>query len=95
MAYYVMLTRLTDEGLATLKKRPGRIHEVNREVEALGVKVLAQYAVLGRYDFINILEAPGNEAMVRVAAELGSRGTMRCETMAAIPVEQLIHSLSD
>lgn len=95
MAYYVMLTRLTDEGLATLKKRPGRILEVNREVEALGVKVLAQYAVLGRYDFINILEAPGNEAMARVAAELGSRGTMRCETMAAIPVEQLIHSLSD
>jgi uncharacterized protein with GYD domain len=95
MAYYVMLTRLTDEGLATLKKRPGRIHEVNREVEALGVKVLAQYAVLGQYDFINILEAPSNEAMARVAAELGSRGTMRCETMAAIPVEQLIHSLSD
>ena len=95
MAFYVMLTRLTQEGLATLKKRPGRIQEVNREVEAMGARVVAQYAVLGQYDFVNILEAPGNEVMARVAAELGSRGTMRCETMAAIPVEQLIHTLKE
>jgi uncharacterized protein with GYD domain len=94
MATYVMLTRLTEEGLKTLKKKPGRIHEVNREVEAMGVRVLAQYALLGQYDFVNILEAPSNEAVARVAAELGSRGTMRCETMAAIPVEQLVQSLS-
>lgn len=95
MAIYVMLTRLTQEGLETLKKRPGRIQEVNREVEAQGVKVLAQYALLGHYDFINILEAPSNEAIARVAVALGSRGTMRCETMAAIPIEQLVKSLKD
>ena len=95
MAIYVMLTRLTEEGLTTLRRRPERIHEVNREVEAMGVKVLAQYALLGHYDFVNILEAPSNEAVARVAAELGSRGTMRCETMAAIPIEQLVHSLKD
>ncbi len=94
MAIYVMLTRLTEDGLKTLKKRPERIHEVNREVEAMGVRVLAQYALLGHYDFVNILEARSNEAVARVAAELGSRGTMRCETMAAIPVEQLVQSLS-
>lgn len=95
MAVYVMLTRLTEDGLSTLKKRPERIHEVNREVESMGVRVLAQYALLGQYDFVNVLEAPSNEHMARVAAELGSRGTMRCETLAAIPVEQLIHNLKD
>ncbi|MFH0810216.1 MAG: GYD domain-containing protein [Pseudomonadota bacterium] len=95
MAIFVMLTKLTDEGLETLKKRPERLREVNREVEALGVRVLSQYALLGPYDFINILEAPSFETMARVAVELGSRGTMHCETLAAMPVEQLIHTLKD
>mgnify|MGYP001171352869 CR=1 FL=1 len=95
MSVYVMLTKLTDEGLQTLKKRPERIREVNREVESMGVRVIAQYAILGPYDFINVLEAPSNEVVAKVAAELGSRGTMRCETMAAIPIEQIIPSLRD
>jgi uncharacterized protein with GYD domain len=95
MPVYCMLTKLTQEGLATLKKRPERIHEVNREVESMGVRIISQYALLGEFDFINILEAPSNEVVARVAAELGSRGTMHCETLAAIPIEQLIHTLSD
>jgi uncharacterized protein with GYD domain len=95
MAVFVMLTRLTGEGLQTLRKKPERIQEVNREVEAMGVRVLAQYALLGHYDFINILEAPSNEAVAKVAVELASRGTLRCETLAAMPVEQLVHTLRD
>jgi uncharacterized protein with GYD domain len=95
MAVYVMLTRLTSEGLETLKKRPERIHEVNREVELMGARVLHQYAVLGPYDFINVLEAPSPEVAAKVAIELGSRGTMHCETLAAVHIEQLVHSLRD
>lgn len=93
MPVYVMLTTLTDEGRKTIKEHPDRIKEVNREVEAMGVKVLAQYAVLGPYDFVNILEAPNNETISRVAVELGSRGTLQTMTLAAVSVDELIASL--
>ena len=93
MPIYVMLTTMTSEGRKTLKERPTRLFEVNKEVEAMGVKILAQYAVLGPYDFVNILEAPDNETISRVAVELGSRGTLQTLTLAAIPVEQLVQSL--
>jgi len=89
MAVYVMLTTLTDEGRKTLKANPKRLQEVNKEVESMGVKILAQYALLGPYDFINILEAPNNKAMSKVAIELGSRGTLQTMTMAAMSVEDL------
>jgi len=93
MPLYVMLTTLTSEGRKTLKEKPERIFEVNREVEAMGVKILTQYALLGPYDFVNILEAPDNETISRVAVELGSRGTIQTLTMAAIPVKELVESL--
>ena len=93
MPFYVMLTTLTAEGRKTLKEKPERIFEVNREVEAMGAKILTQYAVLGPYDFVNILEAPNNETISRVAVELGSRGTIQTLTMAAIPVKELVESL--
>ena len=90
MAIYVMLTTLTDEGRRTLKSNPRRIKEVNQEVEAMGVKILAQYALLGQYDFLNILEAPDNKAVAKVATELGSRGTLQTMTMAAMTIDELI-----
>jgi uncharacterized protein with GYD domain len=93
MPIYVMLTTLTDEGLKTLRHNPERILEVNREVESMGAKILAQYGLLGPYDFINILEAPDNETVTKIAIELGSRGTIRTLTMAAISVDQLIRRL--
>ncbi|MGB6873730.1 MAG: GYD domain-containing protein [Dehalococcoidia bacterium] len=93
MAKFVMLTTLTDEGRKTITENPGRIKEVNKEVEAMGTKILAQYALLGPYDFVNILEAPSNEAISRVAATLGSRGTLQTMTMAAMDVDAFIGSL--
>ncbi len=93
MAKYVMLTTLTDEGRKTLKGNPERLREVNKEVEAMGARVLAQYALLGSYDFINVLEAPSNEDISRIAFALGARGTLQTLTMAAIEIEDLIHAL--
>lgn len=90
MAIYVMLTSLTDEGRKTVKENPERIKEVNKEVEAMGVKILAQYAVLGPYDFVNILDAPNNQAVSKVAIELGARGTLQTMTMAALPLDDFI-----
>jgi uncharacterized protein with GYD domain len=90
MGTYILLSNLTDEGAKTIKKNPGRIKEVDKEIAALGVNVVAQYAVLGPYDFVNIVEAPDNETMARVSAELSSRGTIKILTMTAIPIDDFI-----
>jgi uncharacterized protein with GYD domain len=92
MAKFVMLTTLTDEGRKTITGNPARIKEVNKEVEAMGAKVLAQYAILGPYDFVNILEAPNNEVVSKVAIALGSRGTLQTMTMAAMDIDTFIGS---
>jgi uncharacterized protein with GYD domain len=92
MAKFVMLTTLTDEGRKTITGNPARIKEVNKEVEAMGAKVLAQYAILGPYDFVNILEAPNNEVVSKVAIALGSRGTLQTMTMAAMDIDAFIGS---
>jgi len=94
MAIYVMLTTLTDEGRKTVKEKPERIKDVNREVEALGVKILSQYFVLGPYDCVNILEAPDNEVISKVAIELGARGTLQTMTMAAMNLNDFIKGLA-
>jgi uncharacterized protein with GYD domain len=93
MATYIMLSNLTDEGAKTLKQNPDRLQEVNKEVERLGVKVTAQYATLGPYDFVNILEAPDNATIARVSATLGARGSVRLLTLAAIPVPDFVKGL--
>lgn len=93
MATYILLSTLTDEGRKTLKERPERLQEVNREIEAMGGRVTAQYAVLGGYDFVNVLEAPDNETVARISVELGARGTVQLTTLAAIPVDQFTKML--
>lgn len=96
MPIYVMLTSLTDEGMKTLKHKPERIKEVDKEVmDRFGIKILAQYAVMGPYDFVNIIEAPDNDTVVKMAIELGSRGTIRTLTMPSIEVDQLIKDLKE
>ena len=90
MATYVLLTNLTDEGRKTIRSRPERIREVNKEIDGMGGKLIAQYAVLGPYDFVNIVEAPNNEAIVRIVVELGARGTLQLMTLPAIDIEEFI-----
>ena len=94
MPKFIMLSSLTDEGAATIKKNPDRIKEVNKDVEALGGKVIDQYAVLGEYDFVNILEAPADTAVSKVALEIGGRGTLRTMTMSAMRVEEFIKGVA-
>lgn len=93
MPYYVVLSSLTDEGRKTIKENPGRILDVNREIEAMGVKVVKQYAVLGLYDFVNILDAPDNETVMRVSVELGSRGSVQLLTLPALPVDEFVKKI--
>ncbi len=90
MAIYVMLSTITDEGAKTITKNPGRIKEVNQEIEKLGARVVSQYATLGEFDFVNIVEAPDNQTVARVSAELASRGGIRIRTLAAMPIDEFI-----
>ncbi len=93
MPTFIMLSKLNPEGVQTIKSNPQRIKEVNAEIEALGATVTAQWAVLGRYDFVNIIEAPDEKVMARVSLELGSRGTASYETLSSIPIEDFISSI--
>ena len=93
MPTYILLSTLTPKGRETVKDRPERIKEVNKEIEALGAKVVAQYAVLGPYDFVNVVEAPDNETIIRVSVELGSRGTVQITSMPAISTDEFIAAI--
>ncbi len=93
MPLYIMMSNLTDEGRKTVKSNPDRIKEVNKEVETMGVKVIAQYVTLGQYDFINVLEAPNHETIAKIATELGSRGTLQTTTSAALTLDDFIKAL--
>lgn len=93
MATYILLSSLTEEGNRTLKKNPDRIKEVNKELEKMGGKVVAQYATLGWYDFVNIVEASDNATIARISAELGSRGSVKIMTLPTVPIDAFIQSL--
>src|SRR4051812_50047406 len=90
-----MLSTLTPEGVQTVRNNPARIREVNNEIEQLGATVKAQWATLGHFDFVNVVQAPDEKTMARVSLELGSRGTARYETLPAVPGPDFIPSLSD
>jgi len=93
MPHYVIMSTLTDEGRRTIKQKPERIMEVNKEIEAMGVKVQKQYALLGQYDFLNIVEAPDNETVMRMSVEIGSRGSVQMTTLPAVPVDEFIRKI--
>jgi uncharacterized protein with GYD domain len=93
MPYYVILSTLTDEGRRTIKEKPERILEVGKEVEAMGVKTVAQYVVLGQYDFVSIVEAPDNETIMKVSTHIGARGSVQLMTLPALPVEEFVKKL--
>jgi uncharacterized protein with GYD domain len=93
MAHFIMLTNLTPDGVKTVKNNPGRVQEVNKEMEQLGIKVLNQWATLGQYDFVSVVEAPDEQTMAKVSIELGSRGTTTNQTLTAIPAEEFVKTL--
>jgi uncharacterized protein with GYD domain len=93
MAHYIILSKLTDEGRRTIKEKPGRILEVNKELAKMGVKMKEQFTVLGPYDFVNIVEAPDNLTIMKASAEIGSRGSVQLLTLPAIPIDELVKKL--
>jgi len=95
VAKYVVLSKLTDEGRKTLKAKPERVKEVNDEIANMGAEVLHQFALLGSYDFLTILEAKDDVAIAKVMVELGSRGTLETTTLPAIQVDEFLSKLKE
>ena len=93
MPIYLMLTTLTDEGRRALEEDPDMIREVDKEIEYMGIKIVAQYALLGQYDFVNILEAPSNEVVAKLSVELSAKGTIQTMTLAAMPLDDFLTTL--
>jgi uncharacterized protein with GYD domain len=94
MPIYLLLSRLSQQGVATLKSNPDRLREVNRDVEELGAKVLHQWATLGAFDFASVVEAPDTATIARVSVALGARGSTRIETLPALTIDEFIATLS-
>jgi uncharacterized protein with GYD domain len=94
MPIYILLSSLSTQGVQTLKSNPDRLREVNHDVEELGARVLHQWATLGEYDFVNVVEAPDLATVARVSVALGARGSTRIETLPALTVDEFIQSLS-
>jgi uncharacterized protein with GYD domain len=93
MGRYIIISNLTDEGAKTLKKNPGRVKEVNAELKDMGVNVLDQYAVLGNFDFLTIVEADDETTIAKAVVEIASRGSIKTSTYKAIPIDEFIESL--
>jgi uncharacterized protein with GYD domain len=93
MPVYIMLTSLTAQGVQTLKSNPDRLREVNRDVEELGAKELHQWATLGPFDFVNVVEAPDTATVARVSVALGARGSAKLQTLPALEIEELLAAL--
>jgi uncharacterized protein with GYD domain len=93
MATYILLSTLTPEGRRTMHNNPDRLIEVDKEIEQFGCKVLAQYAVLGPYDFVSVVEAPDNETVAHLSVDLGSRGTVNLMTLPAMTIDAFVKKL--
>jgi uncharacterized protein with GYD domain len=90
---YILLSQLNPGGLETLRERPERLREVNQEIERMGATITAQYAVLGEYDFVNIVEAPDDRTIAKISVGMGARGTIKIQTLTAIDVNDFIEAL--
>ncbi len=93
MPLYILMTTLTPQGVQTLRSNPSRLREVNRDVEELGAKLLHQWATLGRFDFLNVIEAPDETTVAKVSIALGARGSAKMETVVAMPIDDFLATL--
>ncbi|HEV8685658.1 MAG TPA: GYD domain-containing protein, partial [Gaiellaceae bacterium] len=90
MPIFILLSKLSTQGIQTLKSNPDRLREVNKDVEELGARVLHQWATLGEFDFVNIVEAPDTQTIARVSVALGARGSAKLETLPALTIDELL-----
>ena len=93
MPIFILLSTLTQQGVQTLKSNPERLRAVNKDVEELGCKVLHQWATLGGFYFVNVVEAPDIATIAKVSIALAARGSTKIETLPALDVEDFLQTL--
>jgi uncharacterized protein with GYD domain len=93
MPTYILLSNLTAQGVQTLKSNPARLREVNSDVEELGARVVHQWATLGPFDFVNVVEAPDAQTVARVSVALGARGSAKLQTLTALTIDEFLTAL--
>ena len=93
MPTYILLSSLTPQGVQTLKSNPDRLREVNKDVEELGAQVVHQWATLGEYDFVNVVEAPDARTVMKISVKLGARGSVSFESLPLVPIEDVLSDL--
>jgi uncharacterized protein with GYD domain len=93
MPIFILLSTLTQQGIQTLKSNPERLRQVNQDVEELGCRVLHQWATLGEFDFVNIVEAPDIATVAKVSVALSARGSTKIETLPALEIEEFLQTL--
>jgi uncharacterized protein with GYD domain len=93
MPLFILLSSLSHQGVQTLKSNPERLRQVNQDVEELGCKVLHQWATLGAFDFVNVVEAPDIATIAKVSVALGARGSTKISTLPALEIEEFLKTL--
>jgi uncharacterized protein with GYD domain len=94
MPTYILLSNLTAQGVQTLRSNPDRIREVNQDIEELGAKVLHQWATLGPFDFVNVVEAPDAATVAKISVALGARGSAKFQTLTALGIDEFLAALT-
>jgi len=94
MPTYILLSSLSAQGVQTLKSNPDRLREVNHDVEELGARVLHQWATLGPFDFVNVVEAPDDATIARVSVALGARGSAKLQTLSALSIDEFLAAVT-
>lgn len=94
MPTYVILYKLTDQGIKDIKGAPGRYEEGVKKFEAMGGKVIGFYATMGEYDYVGIGEAPNDEVAMIYALALGALGNVRTTTLKAFTSEEFAKIVS-
>ncbi len=93
MPIFILLSTLTQQGVQTLKSNPERLRQVNHDVEELGCRVLHQWATLGEFDFVNVVEAPDIATVAKVSVALAARGSTKIATLPALDIEEFMTTL--
>jgi len=88
MHTYIVLMKLTDQGIKMAKDAPERIEASIKSLEALGGKINGFYATLGEYDYIACVDAPNEAVVMRFLLGLGAAGDVRTTTMKALAREE-------
>ena len=92
MATYILLTKLSTEGLGDPHKREniGRNWFEAVKQKCPEVKWIEHYALLGPFDFMDVYEAPNEEVAAKVSMITMSKGAVKSESWPAIPYKKFL-----